>query len=406
VTGYDVLILGGGPAGLAAARRLGEQGIRRVAVLEREPVAGGIPRHCGHLAFGLREFARPMTGPDYARALVDAARGVELRLRTSVTAIRPGGIVEATHPDTGPVSLAARRILVAFGLRETPRSARLVEGGRPAGIFTTGALQQFVYLAGKKPCSRAVIVGSELVAFSALLTLRHAGIEAVAMIEPNPRITARRPADLAARLLWGLPVLTGTRLAAIRGLARVEAVEVEQAGGRATIECDGVVFTGGFRPETGILTDSHIALDSGSGGPAIDQHWRTSDPQVFAAGNLLHAVETAGRCWAEGRAVADTIAADLAGALPDAADAAAISVSEPLKYLYPQRLALPRSETSPLLFQARVRRAARGRLRLLADGAEVWSRRIAALPERRIAVPAHYLPRTRLSSATLSLEED
>ena len=117
-------------------------------------------------------------------------------------------------------------------------------------------------------------------------------------------------------------------------------------------------------------------------------------------------METAGRCWAEGRAAADAIAADLSGALPDPAASAAVAVAEPLKYLYPQRLALSLGEFSPLLFQARVRRAAKGRLRLLADGAEVWSRCISALPERRIAVPAHYLPRTRLSSVTLSLEED
>ena len=402
---YDVLILGAGPTGLAAARRLLEHGIRRVAILEREAAAGGIPRHCGHLAFGLREFARPMSGPAYARKLADAARGAELRLGTTVTAIRPGGFVETTHPKTGPATLSAKRLLVAFGVRETPRSTRLVAGARPAGIFTTGALQQFVYLTGRKPCSRAVIVGSELVAFSAILTLRHAGIRPVAMIEANPRITARQPADLAAWAFWRVPVLTGARLAAIHGLDRVEGIEIEQRGHRRIIECDGVVFTGRFRPETGVLAGGHLALDPGTGGPAIDQHWRSSDPQLFAAGNILHPVETAGRCWAEGRAAADAIAADLAGELPDPARAIPIRVADPIKYLYPQRLALPLGEASPLLFQARVARAARGRLRLLADGREVWSRRIAALPERRIALSPTYLPRDGLASVTLMLEE-
>jgi NADPH-dependent 2,4-dienoyl-CoA reductase/sulfur reductase-like enzyme len=405
MTHYEVLILGAGPAGLAAARRLREHGVGRVAILEREAAAGGIPRHCGHPAFGFREFARPMSGPAYARKLIDAARGAELRLRTTVTAIRPGGLVETTHPETGPATFSAKRLLVAFGVRETPRSARLVAGARPAGIFTTGALQQFVYLAGRKPCSRAVIVGSELVAFSALLTLHHAGIRPVAMLEANPRITAREPADLAAWAFWRVPVLTGTRLTAIHGLDRVEAVEIERHGHRRTIECDGVVFTGRFRPETGVLAGGHLALDPGTGGPAIDQYWRTSDSRVFAAGNLLHPVETAGRCWAEGRAAADAIAADLAGALPDPARSVPIRVASPIKYLYPQRLSLPLGEASPLLFQARVARAAKGRLRLLADGRELWSRRIAALPERRIAVSSTYLPRDGFAAAAIVLEE-
>lgn len=402
---HNVVILGAGPAGLAAATRLAELGIKDSVVLEREGEPGGVPRHCGHVAFGLREFHRPMSGPAYARRLTQAATGIDIRTRTTVTAIGPGGRVHAVHPDSGPVSFSGRAVLIAFGVRETPRSTRLVSGDRPVGVTTTGALQQFVYLSRIRPFKRAVVIGSELVAFSALLTLRHAGIEAAAIIEEGPRITARRPADWFARLALSVPVLTGTKLLAIRGLNRVEAVEIEREGRRQIIACDGVIFTGRFRPETAILAGSHLEVDPGSGGPAIDQHWRCSDPAFFAAGNLLHPVETAGVAWAEGRAVADAIAAFRGGRLPPAASTVAVKVTPPLKYIYPQRLSFPADAISPLLFKFRTTRAAKGNLRLVADGRELWSQRMSILPERRLSLPLSRIPRSGVNSLAVEFEE-
>jgi NADPH-dependent 2,4-dienoyl-CoA reductase/sulfur reductase-like enzyme len=405
VSGHDVVILGAGAAGLAAAVRLAELGIKNLVVLDREGEPGGVPRHCGHVAFGLREFHRLLSGPAYARRLAGTALGLDLRMHTTVTAIEPEGHVRVVHPESGPATLSGRAVLLAFGVRETPRSTRLVSGDRPAGVTTTGALQQLVYLSRIRPFKRAVIVGSELVAFSALLTLRHGGIEAAAMIEEGPRITARRPSDWIARLALGVPVLTGTKLVAIRGLDRVEAVEIEREGRRETIACDGVVFTGRFRPETAILARSHLALDPGTDGPSIDQHWRCSDPAFFAAGNLLHPVETAGIAWAEGRAAAGDIAASLAGRLPPATASVAVQVTAPLKYIYPQRLSLPADAISPLLFKARATRAAKGTLRLVADGKQLWSRRMAILPERRLALPLSRVPRAGVSRLTVEFEE-
>jgi NADPH-dependent 2,4-dienoyl-CoA reductase/sulfur reductase-like enzyme len=402
----DVAILGAGPAGLSAAVRLRAVGIRDIVVIEREEVPGGVPRHCGHPAFGLREFHRLLGGPAYARHLAAAASGIEIRCRSTVTAIEPGGRIRLLDPEQGETSLEARAMLVAFGVRETPRSARLISGDRPWGVVTTGALQQFVYLQKIRPFRRAVVIGSELVAFSALLTLRHAGIEIAAMIEENPRITARRPGDLLARIALGVPVLISTRPVAIHGLTQVEAVEVEQAGQRRRIACDGVVFTGCFRPETAVLAGSHIALDPGSGGPAIDQYWRSSDPRIFVAGNLLHPVETAGIAWAEGRAAAEAIALHLAGRLPPPAAEVPITAKPPFRYVYPQRLALPVTGLFPLLLKARAARAARGRLTLLADGCELWSRRMSLLPERRISLPADRLPRDGFSAITVEMEEE
>lgn len=384
---WDAIIVGAGPAGLAAAQRLVSLGLRDVLVIERESEAGGVPRHCGHPVFGLSEFRRPMSGPAYARRLAARVEGAHLRTGTTMVALAPGGVVHTVGVD-GPASIEGRRILLALGARETPRSARLVSGTRPWGVLTTGALQQLVYLAGMRPCARAVIVGSELVSFSALLTLRHAGIAAVCMIEEEARITARRPGDLVARLAFGVPVLTRTRLVAIHGGRTVEAVEIERDGRRERIACDGVVFTGRFQPEAAVIEASHIAIDPGTGGPAIDQHWRCSDPRVFAAGNLLRGIETAAVAWREGRAAADCLAASLRGGIPDPTRCVSIRAAPPLRYVYPQHLSLPGWPPSPLAFKARILREAKGRLSLVADGRELWSRRVHLLPERRISLPA------------------
>lgn len=403
---HDVLILGAGPAGLSCAARLAELGVRDIVIIEREGWAGGVPRHCGHTAFGLREFHRLLNGPAYASRLATTVAGLGVRTRTTVTAIAPGGVVDIVDPESGPSRIAGRAVLLAFGVRETPRSTRLVGGDRPWGVTTTGALQQFVYIERRKPFGRAVVIGSELVAFSALLTLRHAGIQCVAMIEAGPRITARKPGDWIARFLLGVPVLTGTQLLAIHGNGKVEGVEIERAGKRRTIACDGVIFTGRFRPETATLATSHLVLDPATGGPMIDQYWRASDPTYFVAGNLLRPVETAGVAYAEGRAAAESIAAALAGQLPGPGRMIALQANAPLKYAYPQRLVLPLAGMSSLLLKARVTRQVRGRFRLLASGHEMWSRTMTALPERRLSIPVSCLPKGDVDDIAIDFVEE
>jgi NADPH-dependent 2,4-dienoyl-CoA reductase/sulfur reductase-like enzyme len=380
----DVLILGGGPAGLSCAIALQALGIRNIVLLEREAQLGGIPRHCGHIGFGLRELGRIYSGPDYARRLADAAAGADLRLRTTALKIEPGGFVHATDAH-GPEDFQGKAVVLALGAREAPRSARLISGTRPPGVMNTGALQQLVYLKAICPFKRPVVIGSELVSFSALLTLRHAGIKPLAIIEENARITARQPGEWIARLGFGVPVLTGTRLVRIIGEHSVSGIEIDRGFGPEEMACDGVVLTGRFRPETALIVPSHLDIDSGTRGPAIDAWFRCSDHRYFAAGNLLRGIETAGQCWREGRAVARYVAAGLEGRLPGGAPDAEVTVKGPLAYVYPQRIYRDAPSDDPLLFKARVTRAVRGRLSIIVDGQTAWSRHISTLPERRIA---------------------
>ncbi|MFL5338451.1 MAG: NAD(P)/FAD-dependent oxidoreductase [Geminicoccaceae bacterium] len=396
---HDVVVVGGGPAGLAAAMKLRRRGVERVLVLEREPVAGGIPRHCGHSPFGMREFGRVLTGPTYAGRLRDqaGAAGVVIRTGHSVVALEQGGRITVATSD-GPTSLAAGRVVLATGVREASRHARLISGDRPLGVVTTGTLQSMIHGRHLVPFRRPVVVGTELVSLSALLACRGARIRPVAMIEPRDRPTVRRAMMLFPRLL-GIAVHLGADLVEIRGGRRVEGVLVRTADGRPLeLACDGVLLTGRFLPEAALVRSSHLGLDPGTGGPAVDQFGRCTDPTYFAAGNLLRPVETAGWSFREGTRVGGCVADDLAGSLPQQSPALPIDRGHGVKLVVPQRLALPLGRGGLRHLQLRVDRPVGGGLDLLADGVPIWHRRTTALPERRLLVPLadiHLPPATR-----------
>jgi len=392
----DVLIIGAGPSGLSAAIELRKQGVGRVVVLEREQEAGGIPRHCGHPPFGFREFSRVYTGPQYAMKLVETAlvSGVKIALSTTVVKAKEGGKLLISNND-GIQEISARRVIYATGVRETPRSARLISGKRPIGVINTGALQSYVYLKERKPFKRPVIIGTELVAFSAIQTCRHAGIKPVAMIEEANNPVARWPVSLFARFTQ-VPLYLDTKLLSIEGEKRVESVIVEDSNGKQrNIECDGVLFTGNFTPESTLARSGHLTIDQGTGGPLVNQYGQCSDPVYFAAGNLLRPVETAGWSWKEGRQVANCVAHDLKGDLPhgdlDWNEIQLFSNSPNIKLFMPQRIALPNDKIGMKHIQLRFNYRAKGKL-VAKDGATIlYEKLMSVYPERRVLISINEL---------------
>lgn len=387
-TVHDVIVIGGGPAGLSAAIELRRRGIADVIVIEREREAGGIPRHCGHPPFGLREFGRLYSGPAYARRLVEEARksGVTVQTGHTLTGGRvdePAIILSVATAD-GIKEMAARRVLVATGTRETTRAQRMISGERPLGVFNTGALQAYAYIEHRRPFERPVIIGTELVALSAILTCRSLGAKPVAMIEERLRPTAPLPLFAFPRML-GIPVMTGTKLIDIIGRPRVEAVRVrDRNGNEREIACDGVILSGQFTPEAQAARLLGIEIDPHTGGPAIDQFGRTSHPAIFAAGNVLHPVETAGWCFREGRTIAGFIARDLESGLPDASGALPLAAGGALRYVVPQRI-VP-GETGIGHLQMRVKASASGTLSVSQSGTVRSKMTISRLPERRLTL--------------------
>lgn len=380
----DVLVIGAGPAGLGAATVLAP--IAKVLVLDRAKAAGGIPRHCGHYPFGMREFKRLMKGPDYARALVARAESAGVRIATGVNVVRlqPGPRVAVTS-DSGLTEIRAKLVLIATGVRESSRAQRLIGGEKPGGILPTGALQGLVYLEGRRPFRRPVILGTELVSFSAIMTCAHAGIRPIAMIETNAHVTARWPAAIYPRIT-GIPLHLSTTIKSIEGRERVERVVLDGPNGESTLETDGVIVTGRFRPEAALLDGSHLDRDPATGGPVVDSFGRCGDPSYFAAGNLLRPVETAGWSWAEGVAVGRAMGAALAGKLPATQTHPVTLVGDALDWVVPQRVQQQEGAALDRL-QLRVKRPVSGRLFLRVSGCEFASRRINSRPERRITLP-------------------
>jgi thioredoxin reductase len=338
----DVAVVGGGPAGLAAAVAVRRAGAGRVVVLDREAEPGGIPRHAKHPGFGIRDLHRMMSGPRYAARLADdaAGAGAELRTEAQVTGWAGDGALELTEPG-GRSLLEAKAVVLATGCRERPRSARLVPGSRPQGVMTTSMLQQLVYLRHERPGHRAVVVGAEHVSFSALLTLSHGGARAVAMTTEHPSHQTLKPFRAGAAVRFRAPLHTRTSLTGIRGRRRVEAVELTDldTGASREIECDLVVFTADWIPDHELAVLNGIELDPLTRGPAVDAGLRTTRPGIFAAGNVLHGAETADIAALDGRHVAAAVARHLEGEEWPAARVR-IRCEEPLGWIAPNAVAI------------------------------------------------------------------
>ncbi|MFE2584320.1 NAD(P)/FAD-dependent oxidoreductase [Streptomyces sp. NPDC059378] len=332
----DVLVVGAGPAGLATAARLATAGAGRVEVLDREQQAGGVPRHCAHGGYGT--WLHPLTGPGYARLLIDAADRAGVNVRTGVTALDWAGPLSLhTVGPHGPETIDARAVVLATGARERPRAARLVPGTRPAGVYTTGELQQAVHLYRQHIGTRAVVVGAEDVSYAAAATLRAAGVAVAAMVTDLPRAQTAPARAADARLRHRLPLLTDTSVTELVGRGRLSGVRVRHRDGRtATLACDTVVFTGDFVPDHELARRGGLLLDPGTRGPAVDGGLRTSRPGVFAAGSVLHAVESAATAAREGAYAGSTVRDWLAtGGWPDGIP---LLVDPPLCWIAPNRV--------------------------------------------------------------------
>ena len=319
-TTADVLIVGAGPTGIAAALELNKLGVKDVVVVEREPEAGGTPRMCGHIGFGVTDLHRVLTGPTYARKYREMAERAEIIMHTSTTITDwersgNGGLraLKFTSP-YGIGTIEAKSVLLATGVRERPRSARLVPGHRPHGVFTTGSLQRFVYEHALPVGKRAVVIGAERVSLSVVLTLLHAGVHVLNMITELPHHQLYLPVFLPAKILIAdllarAPILTHARVTNIFGRQRVEGIEITDldSGKTRIVECDTVVFTGDWIPENELARRGEVKTGAPELGPQIDSRFRTSQRGVFAAGNLLRGVETADWAALEGRRAALSI---------------------------------------------------------------------------------------------------
>lgn len=399
----SVVVVGGGPAGLACAIELRRRGVKDVVVLDREEHAGGIPRHCEHAGFGVRDLHRVLSGPRYARRYVELAHaaGVDVRPATMATGWDAAGALELTTPD-GRERLQSEAAVLATGCRERPRAARLVPGTRAEGVLTTGSLQQLVQR-GLPIGERALIVGAEHVSYSALLTLAHAGVAVAGMVTELARHQSLPFAGSAAALRYRVPLWTKTEVAEIRGWPRVEEAELRSGDGKTRrVYCDTIVFTGDWIPDHELAVSGGLDLDPGTRGPHVDSGLRTSRAGVFAVGNAVQGAEPADVAALAGRHSAAAVALwlqerDWPASVP-------VSCLAPLRWVSPNAVS---TASPPPRGRFLLRASAfleRPRIQIRQEGRVLWSGRVRRLvPGRSAALPWDWIGSVDAKSGPVEL---
>lgn len=292
-----VLIVGGGPAGLAAALAAKQQGAD-VLILERDQELGGILNQCIHNGFGLHTFGQELTGPEYAGRFISRVKeaGIEYRLGTMVMDIQPDRTVLAMNREEGMVTYQADAVVLAMGCRERPRGALNIPGFRPAGIYTAGAAQRLVNMEGFLPGKQVVILGSGDIGLimARRMTLEGAKVHVVAELMPYSGGLKRNIVQCLND--FDIPLKLSHTVVDIKGKKRVEAVTIAQVdaqskpipGTEITYPCDTLLLSTGLLPENELSLSAGIELSPVTKGPSVTNTFETSVPGVFACGNVLH----------------------------------------------------------------------------------------------------------------------
>lgn len=295
---YDIIIIGGGPAGLAAAITAVEQKITSVLILERDKELGGILNQCIHNGFGLHTFKEELTGPEYAERYIDRVKEmqIEYRLNTMVVDITPEKTVTAMNREEGLFELKARAIILAMGCRERPRGALNIPGCRPAGIFSAGTAQRLVNMEGYLPGREVVILGSGDIGLimARRMTLEGARVKVVAELMPYSGGLKRNIVQCLDD--YGIPLKLSHTVVEIRGRERVTGVTLAEVdstgkpvpGTEEEYDCDTLLLSVGLIPENELSSGMGVALNPVTAGPRVNESLETSIQGVFACGNVLH----------------------------------------------------------------------------------------------------------------------
>jgi NADPH-dependent 2,4-dienoyl-CoA reductase/sulfur reductase-like enzyme len=295
---YDIVVIGGGPAGLAAAIEARKNGIKKILIIERDRELGGILQQCIHNGFGLHIFKEELTGPEYAERFIQEliTMGIEYKLDTMALEVSDQKMISAMNSTDGIFHIEAKAIILAMGCREKTRGAIRLPGTRPAGVLTAGTAQRFVNMEGYMVGKRIVILGSGDIGLimARRLTLEGAEVLAVAELMPYSGGLTRNIVQCLED--FNIPLYLNHTVVNIEGRDRVEAVTIAQVdksfkpikGTEKKFECDALLLSVGLIPENELSKSAGIALDKVTGGPIVYESMETSVEGIFACGNVVH----------------------------------------------------------------------------------------------------------------------
>ena len=300
---FELIVIGGGPAGLAAACRAWEDGLRRILVVERDKELGGILNQCIHNGFGLHRFQEELTGPDYAGRFLEMLRatGVQVQLDTMALQLVPGqaGAPHTVHcvsAQHGYQALETAAVVLAMGCRERTRGAIAIPGERPSGIFTAGTAQRYLNMEGYMVGRRVVILGSGDIGLIMARRMSLEGAKVLACVELMPYSSGLTRNIVQCLQDYGIPLYLSHTVTGIRGHDRLEQVTVSRVdeqrmpipGTEMVFECDTLLLSVGLIPENELTRQAGICMDTRTGGAVVYENMETSVPGIFACGNVVH----------------------------------------------------------------------------------------------------------------------